>query len=82
MEWLFKVFIKNREDVHDEKVRNSYGVFCGITGICLNFLLFAFKLIAGLVTGSIGIIADSMNNISDAGSSSSFFVVNNGRIAF
>jgi cation diffusion facilitator family transporter len=69
MEFLFKIFIKDKDNVKDEKVRNSYGVFGGIVGIVLNFLLFATKLFAGFVTGSVGIAADALNNLSDAGSS-------------
>lgn len=69
MEFLFKIFIKDKDNVKDEKVRNSYGVFGGIVGIVLNFLLFATKLFAGFVTGSVGIAADALNNLSDSGSS-------------
>ena len=33
---LSKLFIKNREDVKDQKVRQAYGVLCGAVGIFLN----------------------------------------------
>lgn len=69
MEFLFKIFIKDKDNAKDANVRNSYGVFAGIVGIILNFLLFAFKLLAGIVTGSVGIAADALNNLSDSGSS-------------
>ena len=69
MELLFKIFVKDKDNVKDLKVRNNYGVFGGIVGIILNFLLFAFKLFAGIVTGSVGIAADALNNLSDSGSS-------------
>lgn len=69
MEWLFKIFIKNKDDVENPEVRNSYGTFSGILGIILNLILFGIKLTAGLLSGSIGIIADAVNNIGDAGSS-------------
>lgn len=69
MEFLFKIFIKDKDNIKDLKVRNNYGVFGGIVGIILNFLLFAFKLFAGIVTGSVGIAADALNNLSDSGSS-------------
>ncbi len=69
MELLFKIFIKNKDDVENLEVRNSYGVFSGILGIILNFVLFGIKLATGIVSGSIGIIADAVNNIGDAGSS-------------
>jgi len=69
MELLFKLFIKDKDNLKNEKVRNDYGAFCGIAGIVLNILLFAAKLFAGIVTGSVGIAADALNNLSDAGSS-------------
>ena len=69
MEILFKIFIKDKDNIKDEKVRKSYGILSGATGIFLNFILFAFKLIAGFVSGSLGIVADALNNLSDAASS-------------
>lgn len=47
----------------------AYGYLCGFLGIALNLLLFAFKLFAGTVSGSIAVTADAFNNLSDAGSS-------------
>ena len=66
---LSKLFIKNREDVKDQKVRQAYGVLCGAVGIFLNLCLFAGKFIAGFISNSIAITADAFNNLSDAGSS-------------
>ena len=43
--------------------------FCGIVGIGFNVLLFALKLLAGALSGSIAITADAFNNLSDAGAS-------------
>lgn len=53
----------------DPPVRRKYGVLGGSVGITLNVLLFALKLVAGLLTASISITADALNNLSDAGSS-------------
>ncbi len=64
-----KLLIKNRENTSDPAVRQKYGVLCGIMGIVLNLLLFAGKVFAGILTGSIAITADAFNNLSDAGSS-------------
>lgn len=50
-------------------MRSAYGILCGIVGIVLNILLFAFKLIAGIISGSVAVTADAFNNLSDAGSS-------------
>ena len=66
---LAKKFIKNREDVTSPAVRQAYGMLCGIVGIGFNVLLFALKLFAGTLSGSIAITADAFNNLSDAGAS-------------
>lgn len=49
--------------------RNKCGAVSGVIGICLNMLLFAFKLIAGLISNSTAIISDAINNFMDIGSS-------------
>ena len=48
--------------------RRRYGVISGMAGILLNLLLFAGKLTVALLSGSVAIIADAFNNLSDAGS--------------
>lgn len=66
---LAKIFIEDYENVKDPKVRSGYGVICGAVGIFFNIVLFAIKLFAGMVSGSVAIMADAINNLSDAGSS-------------
>ncbi len=66
---LTKLFVKDPENVSDPKVRHAYGNLCGFYGIFLNLLLFAGKYFAGFVSGSVAIMADAFNNLSDAGSS-------------
>ena len=66
---LIKSFIKDSDNVHDPKVRSAYGTLCGLYGIFLNIVLFAGKLFAGKLSGSVAITADAFNNLSDAGSS-------------
>lgn len=66
---LAKIFIKNNKDYSDSKVREQYGVLCGVVGIFLNILLSLGKCIFGLITSSVAMIADGLNNISDAASS-------------
>ncbi|MBR6726806.1 MAG: cation diffusion facilitator family transporter, partial [Clostridia bacterium] len=66
---LTKLFVKNSEDVTHPAVRRAYGTLVSVTGILLNILLFALKLVAGTLSGSISIQADAVNNLSDAGSS-------------
>ena len=66
---LVKKFIKDYEKTSDMKVRGAYGKLAGWTGILCNLLLFAGKLIAGLLSGSVSVTADAVNNLSDASSS-------------
>lgn len=49
--------------------RSFFGMLCGAVGIFLNMVLFAAKLASGLISGSVAIVADGFNNLSDAGSS-------------
>lgn len=66
---LAKLFIRDHERTELPAVRNAYGMLCGIMGIILNIILFAVKLLAGLLSGSISVMADAFNNLTDAGSS-------------
>lgn len=65
---LSKIFIKNKYEEESQR-RKAYGTLCSIAGIMLNILLFAGKYFAGFISGSIAIMADAFNNLSDAGSS-------------
>ena len=56
-------------DVKDERVSSAYGKAASFMGIGANALLFAGKLIAGALSGSVAIMADAVNNLSDASSS-------------
>ena len=53
----------------DTKTRERYGTMASIVGIIVNLVLFLGKLVVGILTASIAIQADAMNNLSDAGSS-------------
>ena len=66
---LAKIFIKDYKNTGEAHVRHAYGVLCGAFGVFLNIVLFAIKLAAGLISGSVAITADAFNNLSDAGSS-------------
>ncbi len=66
---IFKLFIKDFEDTGNPRVRFRYGVVSGFVGIFCNVVLFAAKLLIGFLSGSISIMADAFNNLSDAGSS-------------
>lgn len=67
--WLIRWFIRSPETPHDPDTRAAYGKLAGASGLVANILLFAAKVIAGLLTSSLSIIADAFNNLSDAGSS-------------
>lgn len=66
---LFKLFIKGHENTTDPAVRESYGKLAGIVGILSNLLLCIVKITIGVVSKSIAIIADGVNNLADASSS-------------
>ena len=69
MKIIKKLFIKNYENVNDNEVRTRYGTVAGVLGIISNIVLCISKFIIGLIGNSITIIADAINNLSDAGSS-------------
>ena len=66
---LLHLFVKNYQDTGDPEVRGQYGRLAGLTGIAVNVLLCAGKFLAGLLSGSVAILADAVNNLSDAASS-------------
>ena len=65
---ICKLFIKNTNDLKDPNVRRAYGTLSSTVGIILNVLLAIFKLLAGVISASVSITADALNNLSDAGS--------------
>lgn len=67
--FLVRLFIKNHEDVKDNRVRQSYGTLGSVVGIICNLILCALKITIGFITGSISVAADGLNNLSDMGSS-------------
>lgn len=73
-EYLVRRFVKNYQDTEDSQVRTAYGVLSSVVGICCNVLLFVVKLIVGMIVGSISVMADAFNNLSDAASSIISFI--------
>ena len=70
--WLIRKLVPNYKEAKQPKqaeARRKIGSICGACGIFFNLLLFAGKLIMGLITHSIAIVGDALNNLSDAGSS-------------
>ena len=65
---LVKMFIKNPDDTKTAEARKRYGDFASIVGVVGNFILFLLKAALGLISGSIAIVGDAFNNLSDVGS--------------
>ena len=64
---LARWFVRDRENVNDPAVRRAYGMMVSIIGIVLNLILAGGKLVVGILSGSLSIEADAVNNLSDAG---------------
>ncbi len=71
---IFKLFIKNADDVSNPKVRSAYGKVASVIGILANVLLFSIKLLAGILSGSVAVMADALNNLTDASSNVISFI--------
>ncbi len=68
MKLIKKLFIKDYKNVTDKKVRFKYGIVAGVFGLLSNLVLFIAKLLIGIISSSVTIIADAINNLSDMGS--------------
>ena len=66
--FLIKTFIKNHEKTEDRAVRTAYGNLACIVSVVCNLLLAGGKIAVGVLTGSVAVTADGMNNLSDASS--------------
>ena len=74
VELLSKLLIKNYKNTSDGNVRRAYGTLVSILGLILNVILFGAKFTVGVLTGSVAIRADAINNLSDAGSQMLSFI--------
>ena len=68
-ELLLKIFVKDHSDTKNRDVHSAIGRLAGLTGIACNILLFACKFVVGIISGSVSVSADALNNLSDAMSS-------------
>ncbi|HYF82198.1 MAG TPA: cation diffusion facilitator family transporter [Clostridia bacterium] len=66
---LIKTFVRDNENIRDKNVRQKYGYLGGFVGIVCNVMLSAAKVTIGLMSNSIAITADAVNNLTDAASS-------------
>lgn len=73
-DFLVRTFVKDYKNTDDVQVRTRYGLMASTVGICCNVVLFGAKLFIGLLVGSISVMADAFNNLSDAASSIVGFV--------
>ena len=64
---LLGLFVKDPTD--SPKGRAKIGSLSGTVGIVCNVLLFLMKLLVGILSGSVSITADALNNLSDASGS-------------
>ena len=65
---LIRLFIRDPDATRDPAVRTAYGNLASLVGMACNLLLCIGKLVAGTLFGSIAIMADALNNLSDASS--------------
>lgn len=66
IQFLAGIFIKDHKNTNDANVRRQYGILCGAFGVVLNIILVVIKSIAAFMSGSVSILADAANNMSDA----------------
>ncbi len=66
---FIRLFVPDSKNLSSPAVRRACGAVCSLCGIAINLLLFAGKLLAGIISGSLAVTADAINNLSDAGSS-------------
>ncbi len=71
---LIQILIPDSENIHNPKVREAYGTLGSVAGIITNILLAILKYVAGMLSGSISVTADAINNLSDAGASIISFI--------
>lgn len=69
-EWILKLFVKDYKNAERPSVRSAIGKTAGGVAIGVNVLLSLLKILAGafLLGGSVSVIADGVNNLSDAAS--------------
>ena len=66
---LLRLFVRDHQNKESSAVRAGVGRLSGVVGIVCNVLLCVGKLLVGLLSGSVSITADAMNNLTDAASS-------------
>ena len=65
--FLAKIFIKDYKNISNPTVREAYGTLSSVVGVIINIILAGIKILAGVLSGSVAIIADAFNNLCDSG---------------
>lgn len=68
-DFLLRIFMRKKDRTDQAGIRTAYGMLGSVAGILCNALLVAIKMIAGSLTGSMAVLADGFNNLSDMASS-------------
>ena len=66
---ILNLITRRHGEISGGAARTACGKAAGSIGICCNVLLFIAKLLIGLLSGSVAITADAVNNLSDASAS-------------
>jgi len=66
---LLRIAGITKENENSAQTHIKIGKLAGLTGILCNLLLFLLKLFVGLFSGAVSVMADALNNLSDAASS-------------
>ncbi len=65
---LLSLFVGKNTDPALPKVRSKIGKLSGVVGVICNLIVVSLKMTVGVLTGAFSVIADAMNNLSDAAS--------------
>ena len=64
--WLTRLFVHEHESTATEEGKSKYGVLGGWIGVIVSIVLGVLKVILGMMTGSIALIAEAFHSIADA----------------
>ncbi len=62
---LLSRLVGEKKDLSQEKWRKKYGLFAGLMGMITNLILALVKVVVGILSGSISVIGDGLNNLAD-----------------
>ena len=65
---LLSIFVKGYSVSASSETRAKVGSLSGTVGVICNLFVVALKLSVGILTGAFSVVADAMNNLSDAAS--------------